>query len=113
MHHNMVVNGSGTLAAISDHEFVVRLWDLTEKRVLHTLGTPIASRNFLLRYFTTGLCFHPHKPLLAVAGGDEHVRVYDCNSGDEVACLQHHTGRVCCVSFSPSGDMLASGSYDK
>ena len=109
----MVVNASGTLAAITDHEFKVRLWDLCTQEVIHTLGTAHATRDVLLRYFTSGTDFHPKLPLLAVCGRDSIIRVYDTKTGEETQILDKHTERVSALSFHPSGDMLATASQDK
>lgn len=112
MQHNLAVTPDGTLAASSDHEYVVTLWDLATGRVLHTLGDKRPSRNKLLRHFTTGLAFSPCKGRLAVGAADEVARVYNVCSGRLLAELCGHTGRVCSTAFHPDGAMLATSSVD-
>ena len=55
-----------------------------------------------------GVAFSPDGVLLASAGGDSTVRVWDMASGDRVRVLEGHTGRVYGVAFSPDGVLLAS-----
>ncbi|MFI1732609.1 TIR domain-containing protein [Streptomyces acidicola] len=55
---------------------------------------------------------HPMRPLLATAGDDRTVRLWDAHTGRETATLTGHTGRVLAVAFSPDGSLLASGGED-
>ncbi|GAA3779197.1 TIR domain-containing protein [Streptomyces phyllanthi] len=55
---------------------------------------------------------HPLRPLLATAGDDRTVRLWDPHTGRETAALTGHTGRVLAVAFSPDGSLLASGGED-
>ncbi|MFF4660137.1 TIR domain-containing protein [Streptomyces sp. NPDC001381] len=55
---------------------------------------------------------HPLRPLLATAGDDRTVRLWDAHTGRETAALSGHTGRVLAVAFSPDGSLLASGGED-
>ncbi|WP_051866134.1 TIR domain-containing protein [Streptomyces griseus] len=55
---------------------------------------------------------HPLRPLLATAGDDRTVRLWDARTGRETAALTGHTGRVLAVAFSPDGSLLASGGED-
>ena len=40
------------------------------------------------------------------------VRVFDFETGEELACNKGHHGPVNCVSFNPSGSRYMSGSVD-
>ncbi|MEV5429471.1 TIR domain-containing protein [Streptomyces sp. NPDC052701] len=55
---------------------------------------------------------HPLRPLLATAGDDRTIRLWDPHTGRETAALTGHTGRVLAVAFSPDGSLLASGGED-
>ncbi|MEV6975591.1 TIR domain-containing protein [Kitasatospora sp. NPDC093806] len=55
---------------------------------------------------------HPYRPLLATAGDDRVVRLWNPLTGTELAGLRGHTGRILAVTFSPDGSLLASGGED-
>jgi WD40 repeat protein len=44
---------------------------------------------------------------------DQTVRLWEADSGQEVACLAGHQGTVVALSWSPDGRTLASGSEDE
>lgn len=50
--------------------------------------------------------------ILAVAGQDTIIRLYDADSGKAVAALKGHLDRVLAVSFSPDEDILVSAGED-
>nr|MDT0666609.1 hypothetical protein [Micromonospora sp. DSM 115978] len=54
----------------------------------------------------------PDGLLLATAGDDLEIRVWDVETGDQVATLVGHTKRVSSIDFSPDGKMLASCGED-
>jgi WD40 repeat protein len=59
------------------------------------------------------LAFSPDGKLLATAGFDNVIKLWEWPSGKEVRTLSGHTGPVYCVAFHPNGTILASGSLDK
>ena len=68
----------------------------------------------------TGLDFHPNNRWAATAGGDGVVRLWDIESGQELAALKGHQGNtgsargggVNCVAFLGDGSQIVSGGGD-
>jgi WD40 repeat protein len=92
--------GSWLVSASWDGEAIV--W--RDGRLLHRL------RGHTGRLWTAAV--HPTRPLIATAGDDRVVRLWDAESGSEAGRLTGHHGRVLAVSFSPDGTLLASGGED-
>jgi WD40 repeat protein/serine/threonine protein kinase len=60
------------------------------------------------------LAFDPNTkvPRLASASADTTVRIWDVMTGKEIVDLRHANG-VRCVAFSPNGQFLATGGFDR
>jgi serine-threonine kinase receptor-associated protein len=67
-----------------------------------------------LPHTPTSASLHPFLRDRFVAGSanDPWVRVYDLETGTERECYTGHHGPVHSVSYSPDGEMYASGSED-
>jgi len=61
----------------------------------------------------SNLAFSPDGRWLAAGSSTGVIHVWDAATGEEVALLEGHTGRVRTIAFSPGGDLLASGGWDK
>ncbi len=57
--------------------------------------------------------FSPDGTRLASGSKDKTVRLWDTDTGDELAILRKHTEWTNVLAFSPDGKMLATGSADK
>ena len=58
------------------------------------------------------LSFSPNGRLLAVAGDDGVVDLWDPNSGKPIRKLEKHTGSVQSLAFTPDGTKLVTGGLD-
>lgn len=78
------------------------------------LGTHEVVRTHTLDITPSSICLHPTQADRFVAGctSDEWVRIYDYESGKERELHKGHHGPVHCVSYSPDGEVAASGSED-
>src|SRR5262249_31911152 len=63
-------------------------------------------------YQVQSVSFSADDRLLATAGDDGTVRLWDTHTGKMLDLLTGHAGRIWCVAFSPDGRMLASAGRD-
>jgi WD40 repeat protein len=61
----------------------------------------------------TAISLQPASHLLALAGDDHVIYVWDVETGREVRRLEGHTDWVHAVAFSPDGKVLASAGHDR
>ncbi len=59
------------------------------------------------------LCLSADGKLIATAGADKVIRLWEPVSQKEIGKLEGHTGHILALAFSPDGTMLASGGADK
>jgi eukaryotic-like serine/threonine-protein kinase len=61
----------------------------------------------------SGVAFSPNGGLVASAGWDHTIRIYDVHTSAALAVLRGHDGLVLSLAFSPDGTMLASAGDDR
>ena len=121
----------GERIAAAGYDSMIRIWDVSpgehvhpeEGRATH-IGVFIArqdgtgevvrrERPFEVWYGNVNsIAFSPDGRTLASGSSDRMVRLWDAETGEELAALQGHSSSVEAVAFSPEGALLASGSSD-
>lgn len=88
----------------------VLLWDLAGARLARRIGTG------QLADIVAALAFHKDGKLLAVGDGTPHragsVKVFDTESGQQIAAFGEPKEVVYGLAFSPDGNLLAAGTAD-
>lgn len=107
--HTMLVNDAALsedrVASVSN-DGTLKLWDATSGAVLWS-----ASHDHNAQ--TRSVCFSPHVRLLVAGTVDRRLHCRDVDTGALLATLEAHEGAVNCLTFSPDGTLLASGSSDR
>ena len=106
----ILASGSGSYF---DDDNTVRLWDVDTGQEVATLRGHTNGVNSV-SFSPDGqiLASGSGDPFAARGGDDRTVRLWDVDTGQEIATLRGHKHAVHSVSFSPDGQILASGSED-
>ena len=92
------------LAVIGADPTIVQLWDVAKGQLLKTL----TGHNS----FVNSVCFSPDNTILAGAGGNGDIFLWDTATGKLQKTLNiKHTDQVDSVCFSPDGTVLAAGRF--
>jgi WD40 repeat protein/predicted Ser/Thr protein kinase len=99
--------------AWADWDTTVRVREVSTGKELATLeGHENVAKAGFLPPAVWGLAFSPDRKLLASAGADATVRVWDIGTRKALLTLQGNSGAVQDVAFSPDGKRLASAGRD-
>jgi transducin (beta)-like 1 len=105
---------SGQLLASCSDDGTAKVWSLKQEAPLFDLREH-AKEIYTIKWSPTGPgSNNPTRPLvLATASFDATVRLWDPTTGACLACLARHKEPVYSVAFSPDGELVASGSFDR
>jgi len=117
--YSIAFSPEGDMLAVGDIDNQIRLWDPDEafRTGVEQYPEPIrlSGHNGADGTFSAliwDLDFNPMGELLASAGGDGTIRLWDIANGESLITLTGFERGVTCVGFSPDGRILASGSLD-
>jgi len=91
------------------------LWDLSTGKKAHEFRGHIqrTGPDTFRGFAVGGLAFSPDDRLLASAGDDGTIILFDVETGQELRTFHGHTAQVRGVKFSPDGRWLVSAGWDK
>lgn len=104
--NNLVQNSRFFLAAVG-YDGCVHRWDVqnnqghVKQRTLESVGAPLYA-----------VATSQDGRMIAGAGHDSSIYLWDHASGDLIQRLQGHMGSIECVAIHPTGRLLASGGVD-
>lgn len=108
---------TGTLLASCSDDRTAKIWSMKNDYCIHDFGGAEGHTKeiYTIKWSPTGPnSDNPNLALLlASASFDATIKLWDIERGEMKYNLTEHTEPVYSVSFSPSGEYLASGSFDK
>src|SRR5690606_26038849 len=96
-----------TASGVTGLNGIATLWDLRNGKIIREFG---AGYHRDLLYDAE---FSPDGKILATAGYDTKIGLWDVASGELLRSIELHTGAISDRSFGPDGTLLASASADE
>ncbi len=106
--HNGDINAiafssNGRVLASGSNDNTVKLWDIQTAKEIKTLHA--STEDILTVAFNANF--------LATAGSDQIIKLWDLKTTANPRSLKGHEGIIHSIAFSPNGERLISGSWDK
>ena len=100
---SLVFSPDGKFLVSSDDQNAVLIWDVATEKVVRTIThtTPVGAMS---------LSISPDSATLATAAGD--VKLWNIETGKELASLGYHSNPVTHVAFSNDGSMIVTAASD-
>ena len=117
--YSLAYSPDGTMLAAGDISNTIRIWDVSQafRSGSEDYPTPITLSNHnapptSYRALVWDVTFSPDGKILASAGGDHTIWLWDISSSQSIKSLTGHENAVTTLAFSPDGSRLVSGSLD-
>jgi WD40 repeat protein len=101
---SIAFNSNGTMLVSSDHDGVLKFWDVESWQCIKTLcSIPKACRT---------MAFHPAADLLVSGSEDSQIRLWNLDTAECVNTISAHKAAIWNVKFNPQNNILASCGMD-
>ncbi len=116
---SVAINPNGDVLAVGDQENLIRLWDPNESfrtgQESYPEGISLFGHNgkeSTYQGLIWQIRFSPNSTLLASAGGDGTIRLWNSIDGSLLYTQNAHTSGTTSIEFHPKENIIASGGLD-